>query len=162
MGCQVSWVVKSSALGPPRSVMVPHDASRRLACRPRLERSQKASQPTTRDSPSLAGLHSLAVAHDVGIRTARRARRAKRSCCEIPEAKANRVARAGEPSGSVKRRGRSASRGDASCGTMTDRGEAASSRLPSPGHLAPCSTALFAALQRCSWPAGITANDLIG
>jgi hypothetical protein len=115
-----------------------------------------------RDSPSLAGLHSLAIAHDVGIRPARRARQAKRSCCEIPEAKANRVARAGEPSGSVKRRGRSASRGDASCGIMTDRGEAASSRVPSPGHLAPRSTALFAALQRCSWPAGITVNDLIG
>jgi len=70
----------------------------------------------------------------------------KGPCCGKPEAKAHRVVRAGEPAGSVKRRGRPTVRSDASCGTTPDRGEAASSRLHRPDHLAPHPTAFVRSL----------------
>jgi len=83
---------------------------------------------------------------EMGMITGERFRHAKGPCCGKPEARAHRVVRAGEPSGSVKRRGRPTLRSDASCGTTPDRGEAASRRLHRPDHLAPHPTAFVRSL----------------
>jgi len=63
-GRRVGWGARCRGLGSlllaasPRSGVVPHDAS---AFSLADLRSQKASQPTTLDSPSLVDCHSLAI-----------------------------------------------------------------------------------------------------
>jgi hypothetical protein len=138
------WPGRGSLLlaASPRSGVVPHDASPRKVDRPRrftlptgftarATRLACASGYPQHDPICIldtpGGLYSVEWEWP--------------NCGDRP-AKAYLVLWVGKPAGSVKRRGRRARIPDASCGTVADRGEAASSRLHRPQHLALISNAL--------------------
>ena len=109
-------------------------------------RSQKAPPPGPLGALPLRVSRSTAFLHFGNARRCSYPCDARWPDCGQLPAKANRVSWVGKPSGSVKRRGRRARMPDASCGTTTDRGEAASRRVHDPRHLAPNPTAFVRSL----------------